>query len=198
MKKLIVPRKFVSLLPPSVGGCFKEWAQFMYNSVQFNMPDSPIHATSHCERVLLYALLVGAKILGQEDKGLISLEHAAVFHDTRRVNDGKDTGHGARAAAYYTEFCEGRDDMTYCPIAACLMKYHDINDADGEAAIAQEFPDCAERVTLLYRIFKDADALDRWRLGRWGLDPRYLRTPEADGLTGFSRKLVEVTTLEDW
>lgn len=197
MKKLIVPRKFVSLLPPSVGGCFKEWAQFMYNFVQFNMPDSPIHATSHCERVLLYALLVGAKILGQEDKSLVSLAHAAIFHDTRRLHDGRDTGHGARAAAYYTEFCNGRDDIKYCPIAACLMKYHDIEDAKGEAAIAQEFPDCAERVILLYRIFKDADALDRWRLGRFGLDPRYLRTPDADGLTGFSRKLVEVTTLED-
>ena len=37
---------------------------------------------------------------------------------------------------------------------------------------------------LLYQIFKDADALDRFRLGPGGFDSKYLRTNEA-------RKLVE-------
>jgi len=48
-------------------------------------------------------------------------------------------------------------------------------------------------VSLLYRIFKDADALDRWRLGRYALNPDYLRTREAEALVGFARKLVELT-----
>ena len=30
---------------------------------------------------------------------------AAVFHDSRRLDDGIDKGHGSRAAAYYKEYC---------------------------------------------------------------------------------------------
>ncbi|MDE6154119.1 MAG: hypothetical protein K2G21_08250, partial [Muribaculaceae bacterium] len=45
----------------------------------------------------------------------------------------------------------------------------------------------------LYEIFKDADALDRWRLGRHGLDPRYLRTPQSRRLTDYARQLVIAT-----
>lgn len=35
---------------------------------------------------------------------------------------------------------------------------------------------------MLYQIFKDADALDRFRLGSDGLEVRYLRTDAAKGL----------------
>ena len=45
----------------------------------------------------------------------------------------------------------------------------------------------------LYAIFKDADALDRWRLGRFGLDINRLRSDEAAQLAGFSRTLVGMT-----
>lgn len=48
-----------------------------------------------------------------------------------------------------------------------------------------------EKIVTLYKIFKDADALDRWRLGHDGLDEAYLRNDEAGELVDFSRKLVE-------
>ena len=50
------------------------------------------------------------------------------------------------------------------------MRYHDLDDKVGIEAIRKAFPENHERVEKLYAIFKDADALDRWRLGRWGLD----------------------------
>lgn len=193
---MIVPSKFVRALPPAVGKCFKKWAEYMYQSVPFQLADSPIHATAHCERVLLYALLIGAVELGDDSRALTILAHASIFHDTRREDEGKDTGHGARAAAFYEEFCKTHQELTFLPEAACLMRWHDRHDERGEEAIRAAFPDSADAVVHLYKIFKDSDALDRWRLGRWGLNPDYLRTDRALALVDFARKLVMLTTVK--
>ncbi len=193
---MIVPSKFVRALPPAVGKCFKKWAEYMYQSVPFQLADSPIHSTAHCERVLLYALLIGAVELGDDSRALTILAHASIFHDTRREDEGKDTGHGARAAAFYEEFCKTHQELTFLPEAACLMRWHDRHDERGEEAIRVAFPDSADAVLHLYKIFKDSDALDRWRLGRWGLNPDYLRTDRALALVDFARKLVMLTTVK--
>ena len=193
---MIVPSKFVRALPPAVGKCFKKWAEYMYQSVPFQLADSAIHATAHCERVLLYALLIGAVELGDDSRALTILAHASIFHDTRREDEGKDTGHGARAAAFYEEFCITHPELTFLPEAACLMRWHDRHDERGEEAIRAAFPDSADAALHLYKIFKDADALDRWRLGRWGLNPDYLRTDRALALVDFARKLVMLTTVK--
>ncbi|MBR5185234.1 MAG: hypothetical protein IKW19_02935 [Akkermansia sp.] len=157
------------------------------------MADSTIHSTSHCERVLLYALLIAPGEVGDNSRSLTILAHASVFHDTRRESDGKDTGHGARAAAFYEEFCKTHPELTFLPEAACLMRWHDRRDELGEESIRAAFPDSADLVVKLFKIFKDADALDRWRLGRWGLNPDYLRTDRALALVDFARKLVMLT-----
>ncbi len=193
---MIVPSKFVRALPPAVGKCFKKWAEYMYQSVPFQLADSPIHSTAHCERVLLYALLIGAVELGDDSRALTILAHASIFHDTRREDEGKDTGHGARAAAFYEEFCKTHPELTFLPEAACLMRWHDRHDERGEEAIRAAFPDSVDAVVHLYKIFKDSDALDRWRLGRWGLNPDYLRTDRALALVDFARKLVMLTTVK--
>ncbi len=130
-----------------------------------------------------------------EERDLTILAHAAVFHDTRREDEGKDAGHGARAAAFYEEFCRAHEELVYMPEAACIIRWHDRHDQRGEEAIAQEFAGRAEYVTRLYKAFKDADALDRWRLGRRGLNPDFLRTDKATHLVDFAKKLVMLTSL---
>lgn len=45
---------------------------------------------------------------------------------------------------------------------------------------------------LLYQLFKDADALDRFRLGPEGLDVNYLRTSYAKELVEFSQTLLRI------
>ncbi len=192
---MIVPAKFVRALPPAVGSCFKKWAEYLYSSVPFQLADSNIHSTAHTERVLLYALLIGGGEPGVNERSLTILAHAAVFHDTRREEDGKDTGHGARAAAFYEEFCRTHAEVEFIPEAAYLMRYHDRRDDLGEQFIASAFPDSAEQVIQLFRIFKDADALDRWRLGRRGLNPDFLRTDKALQLVDFAKKLVMLTSM---
>lgn len=190
MKNRVVPQKLVRQFSPAVREPFRRWAEYMYEHVPFNMPDSHFHAHAHCERVLLYALLLADKILPGDEEAQTILAHAAVFHDSRRKDDNRDTGHGARAAVFYETFCREHPELLYRPEVACIMRWHDREDSLGREAIEQEFANRAARVAQLFAIFKDADALDRWRLGRFGLDINRLRSDEAAQLAGFSRTLV--------
>lgn len=191
---MIVPEKEIERLSPMEQQIFRHWAQYMHDRVKFNLTGSEIHAMPHCERVLLYSLLIGASIFGDDEDALTILAHASIFHDTRRQDDYLDTGHGARAAVYYEDFCKQNPDITYHPEAAYLMRYHDLDDKIGREAIIKAFPNEADRVLKLYAIFKDSDALDRWRLGNRGLDARYLRTDKAKNMVDYARGVVAETT----
>ena len=46
---MITPAEFYKSLPGDIPRLFSEWGQFLYNNVEFNMPDSPLHAKGHCE-----------------------------------------------------------------------------------------------------------------------------------------------------
>ena len=83
-----------------------------------------------------------------------------------------DVGHGQRAADYYRDYCQTHS-LSFDNRVYLVMAFHDRDDALGEAALTEQ-----ESGVLLYYIFKDADALDRFRLGPNGLDIRYLRTAE--------------------
>ena len=192
-----IPQSELDRLSPTVRRLLLRWDDFLHRRVHFNMADSKIHAAAHCERVLLYALILGEQIFGDDEDALTELAHAAVFHDTRRHDDYLDTGHGARGAVYYREYCAEHPDMKCYPESAYLMRYHDLDDKVGRAAISKKFGADAPRVLKLYDIFKDADALDRWRLGPHGLDPKFLRTPQARGMTEYSRRIVNKTMPED-
>ncbi|MDE6090464.1 MAG: hypothetical protein K2G41_07155 [Duncaniella sp.] len=192
---MITPSRFYESLPATARELFLKWGDFLWNDVTFNMPDSKLHAMGHCERVLFHALAMGVLEIGHDDmEALEILAHASVFHDTRRQDEYQDVGHGARAAVYYEDYCRQSDGaVTFHPEAAYLMRYHDLDDNIGREAIRKGFPDSYGRVEKLYEIFKDADALDRWRLGRWGLDVKYLRTDSARSLVDTARDLVNAT-----
>lgn len=188
-----IPKSEIEKLSPAVREKFLQWDDYMYRRVRFNMPDSEIHAAAHCERVLLYALILGESIFGDDSEALDILAHAAIFHDTRRQDEYLDTGHGARAAVYYEQSCRDNGDIEFHPESVFLMRYHDLDDAVGTAAIRKHFGAGADKVLMLYAIFKDADALDRWRLGSRGLDPKFLRTDKARSMTDYSHRIVKET-----
>lgn len=193
-----IPKVEIDRLSPAVKEKFLLWDDYMFRNVKFNMPDSEIHAAAHCERVLLYALILSEDIFGDDSEAFDILSHAAIFHDTRRQDEYLDTGHGARAAVYYEQFCRDHDDITFHPESVYLMRYHDLDDAVGKDAICKKFEENSDRVLKLYAIFKDADALDRWRLGSSGLDPRFLRTDKARTMTDYSRRIVRETMPADF
>ncbi len=190
---MIIPHYIIDNLPAQVKIPFLHWTEYMEKNLSFNLKDSEIHTKGHAERVLLYALLIGESMVENTKTDLCALAHAAIFHDTRRLEDGLDTGHGARAAFYYMKYCEMNKGITFMHIASLIMQYHDRDDETGLKGITQSTPNEAERTIRLYRIFKDADALDRFRLGPNGLDVRFLRHQEAVQLVNFARDLVRQT-----
>lgn len=172
---------------------YQHWVQFMEEKVVFSLAESSIHTKAHCTRVLLYALLIGA-YTQQSERNMDALGMAAVFHDTRRQDDWLDVGHGQRAADYYQKFCvENRLD--YDERAYFIMAYHDCDDTLGLDALKERFTDDPCTV-LLYQIFKDADALDRFRLGLTALDAKYLRTEQAKKMLDFAKATLENETTE--
>ena len=166
---------------------YEQWYTFMEQNVEFWLPDSEWHTKTHCARVLLLALLIGhQKGLSEEEKEALAM--AAVFHDSRRLDDGIDKGHGSRAAAYYKEYCQAHG-LSYDAKTYYITFYHDQDDSLGLSEI-EKSSDLSERAVLLYQIFKDADALDRYRLGPDALNVNFLRTEEAHGLVDFAKELL--------
>lgn len=191
---MIVTDEILSNESPRVRSMFSYWRDEMYSKLKFWTLDDgiDIHTEGHCERVLLLALKIGEKrqlLL----RSMIALCHASIFHDTRRKDNYLDRGHGDRAADYYKEFCE-KNSMKFLPEVFATIKYHDRNDEEGEEYIRREAPaDEMEGWLEVYRDFKDADALDRFRLGPWGLNESFLRTEQSRELVDFARELVDKT-----
>lgn len=170
--------------PAAVQADYEYWCDFIETQVTFRLSDSQIHTREHESRVLLFALLIAEHCgVNAEEKTILC--HAAVFHDTCREDDWLDVGHGSRAAEYYLRYYQSHN-LTFYPWAYNIMAYHDRDDQLGEAAIRR---DGSEREILLYHIFKDADALDRFRLGDDGLDVKFLRTPAAKELYDYAHDL---------
>ena len=191
---MIVTEEILSNESPRVSSMFSYWRDEMYSKLKFWTLDDgiDIHTEGHCERVLLLAFKIGEKrqlLL----RSMIALCHASIFHDTRRKDNYLDRGHGDRAADYYKEFCE-KNSMKFLPEVFATIKYHDRNDEEGEEYIRREAPaDEMEGWLEVYRDFKDADALDRFRLGPWGLNESFLRTEQSRELVDFARELVDKT-----
>ncbi len=173
-------------LPEQIRPEYDRWYRFMEDRVEFWHHASIFHTKAHCARVLRFALMIAEKQgLSPADSELLAT--ASVFHDSRRLDDGYDTGHGQRAADYYQEFCE-KNGQNFDPLCYHVIYWHDRHDAEGIAAIENLLPR-RDNDVLLYQIFKDADALDRFRLGPNGLDVRYLRTDAALELVDYARAL---------
>lgn len=167
---------------------YKQWYEFMEKNIEISFKDSEMHTKYHCARVLLLALVIAHQI-GLSDEEMNALSMAAVFHDSRRLDDWLDTGHGKRAAEYYEDYCR-EHDIPFDEWTYYIMYYHDQDDTIGLSEIAKA-PTVSEGCILLYKIFKDADGLDRFRLGPDGLDVNMLRTEEAHKLVDFAKYLLQ-------
>ena len=191
-----------------VASMFRYYRQMMQEQIEFwQLTDGiDIHTESHCERVLLLALKLG-DLRELKLRSMIALSHASIFHDTRRKDNYLDQGHGDRAAEYYREFCDAHN-IKYLPEVYATIKYHDRDDAQGEEYIRKEAPkhslasegeksDDTEGWLEVYHSFKDADALDRYRLGPWGLAPKFLRSEQSRSLMPFAQQLVNETIDEE-
>lgn len=166
--------------------CFERWRRFLERELTFSHSESVCHTTEHVERVLLFALLLGRELeVSSEDLDALAL--CSVFHDTRRHDDDLDVGHGDRAAAYYREYAAAHG-LNLDERVARIVARHDRQDRISEEKFREEGAD--DETLLLYRIFKDADAIDRYRFGPKALNERYLRTSAARSLLPVLRPFV--------
>lgn len=128
---------------------------------QFALDWNGIHGIQHWERVrdngLRLAQCTGAN--------LTVVELFAYLHDSRRLDDWEDLGHGACAAAY---------------LQTLRGRYFEISDEEFELLVhaCRHHSDGLMEGDVTVQTCWDADRLD---LGRVGIrpDPRYLCTPAA-------------------
>ncbi|URZ05192.1 HD domain-containing protein [Clostridium felsineum] len=167
---------------------YNKWYKFMQENINFSLKDSLKHTKDHCTRVLVLALVIAYQIrLSDEELDILSL--VAIFHDSRRFDDWIDKGHGKRAAKYYKNYCF-ENNFNFNKQVYYIMYYHDQEDELGFTEIKKEFID-NEKCILMYKIFKDADGLDRLRLSKDALDINMLRTEEARKAVDFAKYLLE-------
>lgn len=170
----------------SISDKYRYWNDFMEHKVTFILEDSPLHARSHCRRVLFFALKLSEKMrLTEREIEILCL--SVVFHDSRRQDEGLDKGHGLRAAEYYGHYCTV-NNLDFIPEVDLICAYHDCDDSEGVFEISNLLEN-AEACIKLYRVFKDSDALDRFRLGLDGLDIRFLRNCEALELVELAKEI---------
>lgn len=143
--------------------------------------DSYLHGVGHMARVFILQELICD---GLEAKGVVVdrtvTRYAAMAHDVGRVDDGEDLGHGARSAAWMKQYLA--DKMTTEQLDAATYCVHWHVPPDSEAPV----------MTTELMVLKDADGLDRVRLG--DLDASYLRTDVAKTLIGTAMELYRLSS----
>ena len=146
---------------------------------------STLHGQAHVGRVLVHAFrLVAATGLLEETPRLWA---AVYLHDIARRHDGHCTRHGGDAWARLATLPEvvalferGGVQADDLPAIQAAVTMH----SQGEPGV--EHPHRG-----LIRLLKDADGLDRVRLG--DLDSDYLRHAEARGMIRFAERLYRDT-----
>jgi hypothetical protein len=147
---------------------------------------STLHGQAHVSRVMVHAMRLVAAT-GQHALGA-QLWASVFLHDLARTHDGVCYRHGRDAAKRL------RDE----PVLQQRLAEAGLVTADYpaiEAAVtAHSAPKEVSRAHPhwpLIALLKDADGLDRVRLG--DLDPRYLRNTEATAMVPFAQALFDAT-----
>jgi HD superfamily phosphodiesterase len=165
---------------------------------------SSLHGVLHTQRVHIHAQrLAGQLNWGERDTRLVLT--AALWHDIGRTDDGVDHRPGEQSAARAGRLGLAKA-LTPEDAASVLfaIRFHCLPDRRAENEVQRRReesepiglprladPDLALRILWL---LKNADALDRIRLGLWeSADPRKLRHPETTRLIPFAAALYELT-----
>jgi HD superfamily phosphodiesterase len=165
---------------------------------------SSLHGALHTQRVHIHAQRLAGELGWAEHDTRLVLS-AALWHDIGRTDDGVDHRHGekgvARAEHLGLTKSLAPEDATSVLFA---IRFHCLPDrrAVDEIRRRREEPDPGglprladpEQALRILWVLKDADALDRIRLGSWeSTDPRQLRHRETKELIPFAAALYTLT-----
>lgn len=141
-----------------------------------------IHGVPHVSRVLVWAAVLSERVARPDAMRREELLWAAAVHDVGRIDDGIDRGHGARSGDWV---------QRRLPVLRPGVRGLDV-DFIAELCRWHEHPDRRiDRMTLELVILKDADGLDRCRLG--DLDPNRLRLTASQSLIEPAARLERLT-----
>ena len=150
-----------------------------------------IHGVLHTKRVLLLSLILSdLEKLSVHDASI--LVYCSLFHDIGRTHDYEDAEHGIKSLKKINKAKKdivglSKDNLN---IANFIIENHAIDDVRGISNLqANTKITDKERALKVYSIFKDADGLDRLRLG--DLDISYLRTESAKKLPLVASQLLK-------
>lgn len=151
--------------------------------------ESDIHGIGHVERVMLLAAVIAMQQNFSEREAELLLL-ACSYHDIGRVNDRRDEMHGKRSADALPDIPSVRLGETEMRCVRAAVATHSTSDEMIEVyAKAYRVPDEALGLCrLLCRGLKDADNLDRVRLG--DLDVRHLRFRESRDLAATAEEIL--------
>ena len=136
----------------------------------------------HTYRVMSHVILLGMQTGALSEAR--NAFFAAYIHDMARKHDGYCTQHGSDAANYKLPeyiglFAENGASAADIMVIGKAVTYHSLGKELGK-----NDPDW-----LIVALLKDADALDRIRLGENDLNPEYLRIPETHLMIEHARSL---------
>lgn len=157
------------------------FSEFNLNERQFNHL-SRLHGILHTYRVMIHVLRLGLAS-GKTAEARLAF-FAAYIHDMARTHDGYCTRHGADSAntklpLYRDLFIENGAGLSDLLIIGKTVTMHSLG-----TELNRDDPDW-----FTIALLKDADALDRIRLGEDDLNPAYLRLPETHACIGYARNL---------
>ena len=145
---------------------------------------SNMHGLGHIERTILQGAFCAMEE-GLDEADTRLLLEACSYHDVGRINDWVDDLHGHRSAQKIGELT-GRTGEELKLIQGAVDA-HSRRDVALVASVRGYGPENLERGVILAQLLKDADGLDRVRLG--DLDPRYLRRSSSQKRAGMSREI---------
>jgi len=148
----------------------------------FDRPDGSngadsIHGVAHTQRVWIHTQELAEELeLAEWDRE--ALRYAALWHDIGRTHDHGDYYHGAKSAGKVVGLGlhEGIEPWLLETVLYAIT-HHSGSEHRGERA-AERLQD-SEVGLCVFRVLKDADALDRVRLGSDDLDVNRLRFEES-------------------
>ena len=151
--------------------------------------DDAIHGISHNERVALLACYIGIKE-GLNNEELRLVLEASKYHDIGRGFEGN---HGQASTSIIDRnrdhiFPNLKDNEVN--IVKALCHGHSVDDKEYKEIAKLYGIENIKQFKKLLNIVKDADALDRVRLHRFGqLDEKYLRTEISKEMIDVSKEL---------
>ncbi len=140
-----------------------------------------LHGPDHIERTLFWTFLLSEQYLSSDTDKRIVLD-AAKYHDIGRRNDCEDRIHGKLSAekvgALLTNpIYESQENRK---LLCAIIELHSLNDEEEKKVVQRYRLTNLGSFITMWRILKDADALDRIRLSQGlskisALNPEYLR-----------------------